>query len=109
PGAVGDVTAIIDGCTFDHNINLPDGFAMQERTKLIRFHDRRPYGWHEGSARYVRFAALHCQGDAKQILPRLSTFIASLQRLQPELRSAGAISVSALRPPIEEKFGARDS
>lgn len=71
---VGEMTHIRDGTTFDHNINVSDGYAMRGGMKDIRFTSQPEATWIaqgtrlEGGERLVRevkFNALHFQGGAK--------------------------------------------
>ncbi len=65
--SVGEMSDIKEGATFDHSINVSDGFTVYKDIKGIVFDVlQRPYGWH-GEDR-VRFNTLHFQGQAKNLI-----------------------------------------
>lgn len=67
--AVGEMTAVVGGKTFDHNINVSDGYLMNDGIKLMLWMGGQPTGVREdvqGSAANVEFNALHFQGGAKK-------------------------------------------
>lgn len=65
---VGEMTEVRDGTTFDHNINVSDGYAMHNGYKEINL-TSAPEGYllsgGVGIVQPVRFNALHFQGGAK--------------------------------------------
>lgn len=68
---VGEMTWVLGGATFDHNINASDGYVMHDGVKDIRLL-AQPEGTRmdDGSrmTREVRFNALHFQGGAKKLM-----------------------------------------
>lgn len=61
-----DTTTIIDNSTYDHNINLSEGFAMRDGKKYISFIEEKPFGYHIASEQAIAFNCLHFQGSAKK-------------------------------------------
>lgn len=50
---------------FDGNMNDGDGFEMKDGIKKIYWKNELPYAKNTDSGRYIRFYALHFQGEAK--------------------------------------------
>lgn len=70
-GRVGEMMHILNGTTFDHNINVEDqDFEMRNGKKAILFENGLPYGTQKNYGK-IRFNTLHCQGPAKSIIPTL--------------------------------------
>jgi hypothetical protein len=71
---VGEMTQVIDGATWDHNINASDGYIMRRGIKDIEFveldESEVPLGWKKNPVEQVRFNALHFQGQAKALIPQ---------------------------------------
>lgn len=70
---VGEMTTIHNGATFDHNINVSDGFAMRDGIKDLHLFSTMYEGWYrmnEGVelATTAKFNALHFQGGAKRLM-----------------------------------------
>ena len=70
-GQVGEMMHVLDGATWDHNINEADqGYDMQGGHKKFEFKNGHPYvrlkNW--VSDRIVRFECLHFQGPAKSLI-----------------------------------------
>jgi hypothetical protein len=62
---IGEITTIIEGSTYDHNMNLSEDFKIENGIKAIYFLDKQPYCKHIPSGQPIRFNALHFQGKAK--------------------------------------------
>jgi hypothetical protein len=69
-GLVGEMMHIIDGSTYDHNINTSDqNFKMSNLgIKEIVFSENIPYGYQCSTGKTIRFNTLHYQGNAKRFL-----------------------------------------
>lgn len=64
---------VIDGATFEHNVNGPDNliqdeYRMKGGIKEITMIDGLPHGWHEHRHEHIRFNAIHFQGQAKALM-----------------------------------------
>ena len=65
---------VIDGATFEHNINgagnlIKDEYRMHEGIKEISWEGTEyPHGWHEHRQEWVRFNAIHFQGKSKRLM-----------------------------------------
>lgn len=69
PGRVGEMMQIIDGTTYDHNINVSDqDFAMLDGTKHVKIIDKQPYVYNEKLKQNIRFNGLHFQGQSKPLM-----------------------------------------
>lgn len=68
PGRVGEMMAVIDGKTYDHNINTPDNdYRMSESgIKDVYFINKVPFVTNTNLNMPVEFLSFHCQGGAKQ-------------------------------------------
>ena len=65
PGKVGEMMTIIDGSTYDHNINVPDQYFDFNGIKNIKMKDGYPYVYNHKLKKDIRFNSLHFQGGAK--------------------------------------------
>lgn len=73
-GRVGEASYIIDGSTYDPNINMPHpGFEMADNIKKVVWQDRQPYGIYVPTGEKVRFNSLHFNGTAKALMPQYCT------------------------------------
>lgn len=71
PGRVGEMMQIIDGSTYDHNINVSDqDFAIKNGIKDFKIVDGAPYVYSEKLKRDIKFNSLHFQGNAKQLISK---------------------------------------
>jgi hypothetical protein len=69
PGRVGEMMEIIDGTTYDHNINAADqDFEFENGKKNIKFLDGIPYCKSLHLDENIYFNSLHCQGGAKYLM-----------------------------------------
>ena len=62
PGLVGETSAILEGSTFDHNINGDDGYEMKEGVKKVVWENNTPYCIQVSTGRKIKFNCLHFQG-----------------------------------------------
>ncbi len=69
---VGEMTDIIEGATWDHNINASDGYETAAGTKLVRFVEGKPFVLHEANDALVQFNSLHFQGRGKPLIQRFA-------------------------------------
>lgn len=69
-GLIGEMMHIIDGSTYDHNINTPDqNFRMSgQNIKEISFYENKPYCFQTTTGKEIRFNTLHFQGPAKRYI-----------------------------------------
>lgn len=68
-GNIGEVSHIIDGSTYDININISDpGFEMDEGIKKIIWRENVPYGIHLRTGKEIKYNSLHFQGRAKKLM-----------------------------------------
>jgi hypothetical protein len=73
-GRVGEASYIIDGSTYDPNINMPHpGFEMANNIKKVMWQDHQPYGIYVPTGEKVRFNSLHFNGKAKSLMPQYCT------------------------------------
>ena len=73
-GQVGEASFIIDGSTYDPNINMPQpGFEMADKIKKVIWQDHQPYGIYVPTGEMVRFNSLHFNGKAKALMPEYCT------------------------------------
>jgi len=63
-----DMSQIVNGVTFDHNIAMASGFAHDGEGKIIRFIKGQPHAVHLETRQLVRFANLHMWGKFKSKL-----------------------------------------
>jgi hypothetical protein len=69
PGRVGEMMAIIDDSTYDHNINAKDqDFSFKNGTKQVTFKNGQPYVFNERSKKDILFNSIHFQGSAKSLM-----------------------------------------
>lgn len=66
PGRVGEMMHIIDGSTYDHNINVADNdYRMRDGIKDVKIIEGIPYVFNEKLQKDIKFNSLHFQGQAK--------------------------------------------
>jgi hypothetical protein len=65
---IGEISTIIDGSIYDHNMNFSEGFEMCNGVKKIYFLEGQPFGKHISSDQDIKFNALHFQGKAKKLM-----------------------------------------
>ncbi len=69
---IGDTALIINGSTFDHDVNVTQGgFVLEEGAKKFTWKDGKPYGFNERLNQEVRFHAIHFKGPAKPLLMKM--------------------------------------
>jgi len=69
PGKVGEMMQIIDGSTYDHNINVPDqGFAFKNGIKDFKIRNGVPYVYNSRLDKEIKFNSLHFQGATKRLI-----------------------------------------
>jgi len=68
PGMVGETSSIINGSTFDHNINQSDGYEMENGMKKITWKKGIPYVKNTWLDKDIRFNCLHMQGSGAKHL-----------------------------------------
>ena len=73
-----NLSEIVQGGTFDHNINVPmnlirDEYKMRGPIKMINFKSNIPFGETVDQGREERYHTLHFQGDAKNNIPAFYT------------------------------------
>lgn len=61
---------INNNLAIDICINNPDGYEMEAGIKRIKWQDGAPYGVESSSGNLVRFASLHYQGTAKNLIAK---------------------------------------
>jgi len=72
PCRVGEMMHVVDEATYDHNFNVDDGvYNHTGEHKDVKFHDGKPYCFHQGLEAPVRFKCLHLQGAGKKFLKKL--------------------------------------
>jgi len=76
PARIGEMMTVVNGTTFDHNINTGDGYQMDGSHKdyaIGGFH--QPYDvqcFHTKLNKWVTFNSLHCQGGTgKKLIPEI--------------------------------------
>lgn len=68
---VGDVSIIRNETVYDHNINVSNGYEMNNSTKEILFYKQIPYGIY--NKRLIKFNLLHLQGaNGKYLMEQYS-------------------------------------
>lgn len=74
---IGEMTEVVDGKTWDHNMRVNHGYRMlewhdedlvDEQLKDIRFAGGVPHAWLTDQKRWIRFNSLHFQGHAKRLV-----------------------------------------
>ena len=65
---IGEMCSVINGATYDHNINVSDGFEMSGAAKKIYPRGGQPYCRALDHGGLIRFKTLHFQGEAKRWL-----------------------------------------
>jgi len=74
-GKIGEMMHIIEGSTYDHNINESDQyFRMDQGVKDIVFVGDTPSCYQESTGKNIQFKTLHFQGPAKKFLLNLNKF-----------------------------------
>tara|TARA_R110000744_G_scaffold45433_2_gene100901 strand:+ start:5373 stop:6194 length:822 start_codon:yes stop_codon:yes gene_type:complete len=69
PGRVGEMMQIIDGSTYDHNINTPDqDFEFKNGIKNIKIINGIPFVYNTRLEKNVKFNSLHFCGGAKNLM-----------------------------------------
>lgn len=72
PGRVGEMMTIIDGSTYDHNINAQDqDFDFKDGKKAVKIIENKPYVFNHKLQKDIRFNSLHLQGGAKPMMGRI--------------------------------------
>jgi hypothetical protein len=67
PGRVGEMMTIIDGSTYDHNVNVPDqGFEFENGMKKLKAIDGKVFVYNSRLKRDIKFNSIHFQGGAKR-------------------------------------------
>lgn len=69
PGKVGEMMTILDGSTYDHNVNVPDQYFEFSGIKNIKIIDDFPYVFNHKLKKDIRFNSIHFQGGAKNHIP----------------------------------------
>ena len=64
----GEMCSVVDGATYDRNINLSDGYEMSGSMKRVYACGGLPYCKFLDQGALIRFSTLHFQGSAKQWL-----------------------------------------
>lgn len=67
---VGEMSVVRNGIVWDHNINVSDGFYMEQGRKALHMANGVPRGTLIQHARQVEFRSLHFQGGAKSLIPQ---------------------------------------
>jgi hypothetical protein len=70
---IGEISTIIEGSTYDLNINLAEEFETNSEIKNIYFSQKQPFCNHLPSGQSIRFNALHFQGKSKKLMKRYFT------------------------------------
>lgn len=69
PGRVGEMMTIIDGSTYDHNINAQDqDFELSNGIKNIKVINKVPYVFNIKLNQDIKLNAIHFQGNAKHLI-----------------------------------------
>ena len=69
PGRVGEMMQIVNGSTYDHNINTPDqGFSFKNGKKDFILKEGIPYIFNNTLNKEIKFNSLHFQGGAKNLI-----------------------------------------
>ena len=65
---------VIDGSTYDHNINVDDGvYEFEDGIKKVNMIEGLPYVFHKTLNKNIRFNCLHFQGHYRK--PTMSQFV----------------------------------
>jgi hypothetical protein len=67
-----DVSKVLNGGIYDHNINSSDGFEMFCELKKIKVVNGLPYASLTSTGEKVLLKAIHCQGISKKIMSQFS-------------------------------------
>ncbi|HBE16397.1 MAG TPA: hypothetical protein DDW51_01970, partial [Cyanobacteria bacterium UBA11367] len=70
PSKIGELSTIIDNSKYDHNINLSEGFEMQDGIKNIYFVNGQPCCKDLKFGNPIKFNCLHFQGNAKKYIKK---------------------------------------
>lgn len=65
PGYVGDTGQVRDGGRFDHNMNVGDGYEIENGLKRFVWREGTPFGRSEETGELIRFYSMHFVGQAK--------------------------------------------
>ena len=69
PGDYGETSAIVKNTTFDHNINGPDGYEIEDGIKKVYWKGTTPYCKNLRLNKLIKFNCLHFQGQpAKKLI-----------------------------------------
>jgi len=69
PGRVGEMMTIIDGSTYDHNINAQDqGFEFENGIKKLKLISGDIFVYNETLKEDIKFNSVHFQGGAKNMM-----------------------------------------
>ena len=72
PGRVGEMMAIIDDSTYDHNINVSDqDFEFENGVKKVKVTDGSAFVYNNRLKKDIKFNSLHFQGGAKSLLEEI--------------------------------------
>tara|TARA_R110002073_G_scaffold12346_2_gene54787 strand:+ start:6427 stop:7287 length:861 start_codon:yes stop_codon:yes gene_type:complete len=75
PGLVGETSAIIDGSTFDHNINARDSYEWKDGLKAFQWKEDVPYCRNLWLQQDIKFNCIHFQGShRKGLLKEYATY-----------------------------------
>ena len=75
PTMTGEISAVVSGSTFDHNINSADCYEMKDGIKNIEWIDNVPYSKNIVLDRMVKFNLLHFQGyETKKLMKMYVTY-----------------------------------
>ena len=69
---IGDTRKIINGTTWDDNVNCSSGFEMRQGIKKFLWRGNLPYALTETGER-IKFHAIHFQGSAKKRMARFAS------------------------------------
>jgi hypothetical protein len=65
---IGDISVVIDKTKHDANINLSEGFEMEDGVKKVTWTDDNPYCRDIKTGALIRFNSLHFQGGSKHLI-----------------------------------------
>ncbi len=68
PGKVGEMMSIIDGATYDHNINAEDQYFDFNGMKNVKMFDGIPYVFSKKLNKLIKFNSLHFNSGAKYLM-----------------------------------------
>mgnify|MGYP003138432003 CR=1 FL=1 len=75
PTMIGEISAVLDNTTFDHNINASDFFEYQDGMKKIVWLDNLPYCKNLFLNEMIKFNSLHFQGyQTKKLMKEYATY-----------------------------------